>query len=182
MIRFGTVSIVNHDKGTVKVHFEDLEDQSAELQVFQGRNKGTKQYSMPQIGERGLCLLVSNGNSGMYLGSGYDLPAPVMSNAGEGKTITIFSDGTQVIYDEKASKLYLDCKKEIEVVCPQIKITGDITINGNIAITGNIDLKGKLDSTESVNAAKDISAAGISLKDHTHTNVTSGIDKSGPPA
>lgn len=169
MIRFGTVSIVNHDKGTVKVHFEDLEDQSAELQVFQGRNKGTKQYSMPQIGERGLCLLVSNGNSGMYLGSGYDLPAPVMSNAGEGKTITVFSDGTQVIYDEKASKLYLDCKKEIEIVCPQIKITGDITINGNIQLNGGM------------NATDDVVAGGISLMTHKHSGVKGGPDTSGSP-
>lgn len=111
MIRFGTVSIVNHDKGTVKVHFEDIEDQSAELLVYQGRNKATKQYSMPEIGERGLCLIVSNVTSGMYLGSGYDVPEPVMTNAGQGKTITLFSDGTQIIYDENSSKLYINCKK-----------------------------------------------------------------------
>lgn len=42
MIRFGTVSIVNNEKGKVKVTFQDLGTQSEELIVYQGRTTGTK--------------------------------------------------------------------------------------------------------------------------------------------
>lgn len=51
-IRYGTVSHVFHDEGRVKVEFEDLNISSAILTVFQGRNQGVKQYSMPKINEK----------------------------------------------------------------------------------------------------------------------------------
>ena len=104
MIRFGTVSIVNYDRGTVKATFEDINEQTAELIVFQGRNKGTKEYSMPVIGEHGLCLIADNGSSGYYLGAGFNQAETVMKGASQGKTITLYSDGTQILYDENTSK------------------------------------------------------------------------------
>lgn len=169
MIRYGTVSIVNYEKGTVKAVLEDIEEHTAELIVFQGRNKGTKQYSMPVIGEHGLCLIVDNGNSGYYLGAGFDEAETVMQGAEKGKTITLYSDGTQIIYDENTSKLFIDCKKNIEIVCPKISITGDITINGNVQLNGGM------------NATNDVIADGVSLIEHTHSGVKSGPDTSGEP-
>lgn len=170
MIRYGTVSIVNYKTGTVKAVLEDIGEQTAELIVFQGRNKGTKQYSMPIVGEHGLCLIVDNGNSGYYLGAGFNQLEPIPDGASDGKTITLYKDGTQIVYDEKLSKLFIDCKKDIEIICPQISITGDITVNGNIKLNGGIR------STE------DIIADGISLINHKNTGVKAGPDTSGPPA
>lgn len=65
MIRFGTVSIVNNEKGKVKVTFQDLGTQSEELIVYQGRTTGTKEYRMPVVGENGLCLIVDKGILGI---------------------------------------------------------------------------------------------------------------------
>ena len=169
MIRYGTVSIVNYEKGTVKAVLEDINDTTAELLVLQGRNKGTKQYSMPVVGEHGLCLIVDNGSSGYYLGAGFNDIEKVMPGAGKGKTITLYSDGTQIIYDENTSKLFIECKKNIEIICPQISITGDITINGNIQLNGGM------------NATNDVIAEGVSLVNHTHSGVKGGPDTSGPP-
>ena len=169
MIRFGTVSIVNYDRGTVKATFEDINEQTAELIVFQGRNKGTKEYSMPVIGEHGLCLIADNGSSGYYLGAGFNQAETVMKGASQGKTITLYSDGTQIIYDENESKLFVDCKKNIEIICPQISITGDITINGNIQLNGGMS------------ASDDVTAGGISLINHIHSGVKGGPDKTGAP-
>lgn len=164
MIRFGTVSIVNNKRGTVKVTFEDLEIQSEELIVFQGRTTGTKEYKMPVVGEKGLCLIVDNGDSGYYLGSGFSVVNPVPEGADEGKDIKLYKDGTRIEYDEKTSRLYVNCKKSIEIVCPEISIIGDIKIDGNINLT-----KG------------DIKADGVSLKTHKTSGVKAGSDISGPP-
>ena len=169
MIRYGTVSIVNYEKGTIKAVLEDIEEQTAELIVFQGRNKGTKQYSMPVVGEHGLCLITDNGSSGYYLGAGFNSVETVMEKAAEGKTITLYSDGTQIVYDENTSKLFVDCKKDIEIICPKISITGEITINGNIQLNGGLK------------ATDDVIADGISLIDHTHSGLKAGGDTSGAP-
>lgn len=169
MIRYGTVSIVNYEKGTVKAVLEDIEEQTAELIVFQGRNKGIKQYSMPVVGEHGLCLITDNGSSGYYLGAGFNEVEAVMQGSGKGKTITHYSDGTQISYDENTSKLFIDCKKDIEIICPKISITGDITINGDIQLNGGM------------NATNDVIADGVSLIDHTHSGVKAGGDTSGQP-
>lgn len=169
MIRYGTVSIVNYEKGTIKAVFEDIEEHTAELIVFQGRNKGTKHYSMPVEGEHGLCLIADNGSSGYYLGAGFNEVETVMPDAKKGKTITLYNDGTKIIYDENTSQLYVDCKKEIEIICPKIKITGDITINGNISLNGKMEATG------------DVIAGEISLITHKTSGVKSGSDNSGPP-
>lgn len=169
MIRYGTVSIVNYEKGTIKAVLEDIGEQTAELIVFQGRNKGTKQYSMPVVGEHGLCLIADNGDSGYYLGAGFNQIEPIPTGADVGKTITSYADGTQIIYDENSSKLFVDCKKDIEIICPKISITGDITINGNIKLNGGL------------NSTEDIIADGVSLINHKHKGVTPGSGTTGEP-
>lgn len=168
-IRYGTVSHIFHNEGRVKVEFEDLNISSAILTVFQGRNQGVKQYSMPKINEKGLCLIAATGNSGYYLGSGYNMQDPVMKEAGEGRYITLYPDGTKMMFDENTSKLYIDCKKNIEIICPQISITGDISIKGSITVEGGIT------------ATEDVQADGVSLINHKTTGVKAGGDVSGPP-
>ena len=107
MIRYGTVTSIFPDKGTVKVTFEDLDIPSAEIPVLQGRTEKTKHYSMPKIGESGICIFPENSFSGFYLGSGYNDATPIPISAKEGVEITVFNDGTIISYDEKSSKLYI---------------------------------------------------------------------------
>ena len=166
---YGIVSKVNFEKGTVIVEFPDLGIPSDELIVFQGRTHGTKHYSMPEIGEIGLCLLNETGTSGYYLGAGYSEANPMPEKIGDGISLTVFNDGTSIIYDENTSKLYISVIKNTEIICPKIFIKGDLTIEGNI------ELVGKLEATE------DVLASGISLKNHKTTGVVAGNDISGIP-
>ena len=176
MIRYGTVSSIFPEKGTIKVTFEDIDIPSVEIPVLQGRTEGTKHYSFPKIGEVGICVFPENTFNGFYLGSGYDEATPVPAGAGAGVEITVFNDGTIISYDENNSKLYINCKNQIEIVaqsikikCPKTKIVGDIDIDGSV------NIKGKLDASE------DVTASGISLKSHSHSKVKAGGDKTGGP-
>ena len=176
MIRYGTVTSIFSDKGTVKVTFEDLDIPSAEIPVLQGRTEKTKHYSMPKIGESGICIFPENSFSGFYLGSGYNDATPIPISAKEGVEITVFNDGTIISYDEKSSKLYINCNNKIEIVAQNIKITCPETeIIGDINVTGTIDVKG------SVNASKEVSAKGIELSEHTHSGIKAGGDTTGGP-
>ena len=176
MIRYGTVTSIFPDKGTVKVTFEDLNIPSAEIPVLQGRTEKTKHYSMPKIGESGICIFPENSFSGFYLGSGYNDATPIPVSAKEGVEITVFNDGTIISYDEKSSKLYINCNNKIEIVAQNIKITCPKTeIIGDINVTGTIDVKG------SVNASEEVSAKGIELSEHTHSGVKAGGDTTGGP-
>ena len=176
MIRYGTVTSIFSDKGTVKVTFEDLDISSAEIPVLQGRTEKTKHYSMPKIGESGICIFPENSFSGFYLGSGYNDATPIPISAKEGVEITVFNDGTIISYDEKSSKLYINCNNKIEIVAQNIKIICPETeIIGDINITGTIDVKG------SVNASEEVSAKGIKLSEHTHSGVKAGGDTTGGP-
>ena len=93
MIRYGTVSSIFPEKGTIKVTFEDIDIPSVEIPVLQGRTEGTKHYSFPKIGEVGICVFPENTFNGFYLGSGYDEATPVPAGAGAGVEITVFNDG-----------------------------------------------------------------------------------------
>ena len=170
MIRYGTVSSIFPEKGTIKVTFEDIDIPSVEIPVLQGRTEGTKHYSFPKIGEVGICVFPENTFNGFYLGSGYDEATPVPAGAGTGVEITVFNDGTIISYDENNSKLYINCKNQIEIVAQSIKIDCPKT-----QITGDINIKGKLDASE------DVTASGISLKSHSHSKVKAGGDKTGGP-
>lgn len=202
-IRFGIVSDVNYHKGTVKVVYTDLDITSPELIVFQGRNKGTKEYSMPEPGEQGLCLISENGGQSFYLGSGYNGQEPVMSNSGKGKFITLYPDGTLIQYDTNASKLNIHCVNEIEIEVPKFKLTSEkievvsqnidiqaqninvqaqkLDITSKTQITGDTNIDGALGANQGVKAKGDVTADGVSLKTHTHNGVKAGGDKTGIP-
>ena len=121
-------------------------------------------------------IFPENTFNGFYLGSGYDEAIPIPNGAGEGIEITVFNDGTIISYDENNSKLYINCKNQIEIIAQSIKIKCPKTkIIGDIDITGSVNVKGDL------NASEDVTANGISLTTHLHSGVKAGGDKTGGP-
>ncbi|RXZ69005.1 phage baseplate assembly protein V [Fusobacterium necrophorum] len=170
MIRYGKVSSIFPEKGTVKVIFEDLEIPSAEIPVLMGRSEQTKNYSLPKIGESGICIFPENSFFGFYLGAGYDKATPIPSGAGEGVDITVYADGTIIKYDENKSELYIDCKKAIKIIATEIEISSP-----KIKITGDVDIDGI------VNVTKDVVAKGVSLTTHIHSGISPGDSKTGGP-
>lgn len=182
MIKFGEVTSIFPEKGTVKVTFQDLNIPSAELYVLQGRTFETKKYSIPKIGEVGICIFPENSYTGFYLGGAFNEVEKIPSLAGENIEMTLFKDGTIISYDENSSKLYINATKEIEIIaknikinCPKINIIGDINHTGNLKTSGNTSVGG------SVTAVGEVSGKGIKLSDHKHSKVAAGNDKTGGP-
>ena len=124
MNRYGIVSKVFYDRGTVIVEFPDIGIPSDELIVFQNRTYSTKQYSMPKIGEIGICLLNETGTSGYYLGAGYSEANPLPDGIGQGISLITFNDGTSIIYNENTSKLFVSVKKDIEIFVLKYQLQG----------------------------------------------------------
>lgn len=60
-----------------------------------------------------------------------------------------------------------------------IDLTGNSTQIGNLEITGNTTQTGSINSTGTVTGQEDVVAAGKSMKNHKHTQVTSGSDNTG---
>ena len=86
----------------------------------------------------------------------------------------------------KVPKLYIECDS-IEIVCPEIKIKGDIDIvgdinmEGDITLFGNITQEGNQNITGSVTVSNgDVVADGISLKQHKHMEQGDGAPTSPP--
>lgn len=192
MIRYGEVSSIFPEKGTVKVVFKDLTDiPSAELPVFQARTHKTKHYSMPKLGEVGLCLFPENSFNGFYLGSGYDEAINIPNGANENIEISVFADGTTISYDENNSKLYINCKNEIEIIsankikinCPLIKIEATTTqiTSPTLNIIGNINHNGNFNTSGTIVAQGEVTGNGVNLSTHVHRDVKAGLDKTGGP-
>ena len=65
MIRYGTVTSIFPDKGTIKVTFEDLNIPSAEIPDFTRRTEKNKKVTQClKIGESGICIFPENSFSG----------------------------------------------------------------------------------------------------------------------
>lgn len=77
--------------------------------------------------------------------------------------------GTTLVEITPGGKIKLNATSEIEVVAPQIKMTGDLTITGSISATGMMTQTGGM------------SIGGITFGSHKHTGVQPGGGTSGAP-
>lgn len=64
---------------------------------------------------------------------------------------------------------------DLEIIMPLIKIVGNINLIGNLEVTGSINATGVIESDT------DVIGGGISLKNHTHSGVTTGGGSTGGP-
>lgn len=174
MWRVGKVSVVNYEKATVRCVFPDINEQSGELIVLQGRTIGTMDYSIPAIGEVGPVLLDKNGN-GFYLGSGYSKAFEKPKEGKENKEIKKFKDGSIIEFDADDStfKIYSKNKIIFESENEILLKSSLVKIEGPQENTSTITAKGIVKSIE------DVITKGISLVKHIHKGVKSGSDKTG---
>lgn len=100
LIRIGRVSTVDYQKGTARVVFPDDDDiVSYDLPVLHRNAIRNKDYNMPDIDERVLCLFLPSGvATGFILGSVYTDTVLPPETTGNYRTV-IFADGTRVRYD-----------------------------------------------------------------------------------
>ena len=164
IVRKGQISTIDPATCRARVAFDDLDETvSNELPICQRRTAGTKHYDLPEIGEHVLCIFDPSGEEqGWVLTSFYTL-SNLPENIGEGRYITEYSDGTIIEYDTKKSKLTLIGAQSLEIEAQSIAIKGNIVVQGSVAASG------------------DITAAAVSLSNHTHGGVESGGGSTGGP-
>lgn len=150
LIRIGKVSSVNYQKGTARVYFPDDDGiVSYDLPVLHRNALKNKDYNMPDIDERVLCLFLSSGvETGFILGSIYTDIVPTPESTGDKRTV-VFEDGSRFSYDRKTHQFDGQIegttikanRQDIEINTPHdVKVTTannvEVTAANAVTITG----------------------------------------------
>lgn len=183
LIRIGRVSTVDYQKGTARVVFPDDDDVvSYDLPVLHRNALKNKDYNMPDIDERVLCLFLPSGvATGFILGSVYTDAVPPPETTGNYRTV-VFADGTRVRYDRDKHELTAEIegtkitanRKDVLVNTPNdviVSAANNVTANAKTATLNApaITLNGDVQVTGKLTAAVDVIADRISLVNHVHT-------------
>lgn len=170
LIRLGRISEVTLDPPRCKVRFSDPDDANEEgesppIRWLANRAGKTKSWSPPSVGEEVL-LLCPDGQIGNAVAMGglsnNDNPAPGNSLA----ELVEYEDGAVVGYDPVTHALTAILPAGATAL---IEAPGGLTIRGDVTIEG------------SLTASDDVTAGGISLKSHHHTDVQPGSGITGDP-
>lgn len=138
LVRVGVVTNIYPERGTVRVHLVDADDQvSYELPVVYQKTGKDKEYWMPDIGEHVVCLFSGQGmEQGFVLGAIYSQADPVPVSSKD-KWHIKFEDGTWLEYDRAEHKLRANIKGDVE-----IEATGraDVQCQGQIYIKSSTNI------------------------------------------
>lgn len=163
--RVGKVSSINYPAGTVRVTYPDKDDsvtQEIPLLSFE--------YNMPQAGDQIMVLHLSNGTEAGLVLSRYWNAKNQPPEGFQGlyrKDLDRTNGKAMIRYDANSGKL-LVVMPDTTLECPTVLVDGDVTITGNLRVTGSIVCD------QSINASVDVTAGGVSLKTHTHTDSIGG--------
>lgn len=146
LIRIGTISSLNPKKAKARVIFEDRDNLvSKELPVLFQRTLGTKDYSMPKVGEQVLCIFQPNGLEEGYIIGSYYTEKITPPADDEKKRLIKFEDGSIVEYNngeitiKGAKSINIIAATNVNIEGPSgVNINGDLKVNGNINATGSI--------------------------------------------
>lgn len=100
LVQTGKVSSINYEAGTVRVDFDDMPHSvSGELPMLSG------EYKLPEIGEKVLCIFLSNNPSrGFCLGAYFQSKDPPQAS-GEGVFYKNFFGEAFIKYDKSTQTL-----------------------------------------------------------------------------
>lgn len=158
LFRLGEVSAIDPVRGTVKVVFEDLENQvSYDLPIYYSMaSPSDRVYQMPDIGTQATCFFFEDGEGeGGIIGYPYSdaLPPPFSDPAIVGRK---FGNGDYMYYNKDTGRAFVKASGGLEII-------GDITVTGKIV------------------ASDVVISKGISLPDHIHGGVESGGSTTAKP-
>lgn len=148
MLRYGIVTNIDEKECRARVQFGSDELTSYWLAILQAKTQKDKFYFMPDIGEHVACFMDERSEAGVILGAIYsDLDeVPVVS---KDKFKVKFGDGTEIEYDRK--------ENELNVICPNINITGMINHTGVLFNSAGIFSDGEItDHTSSMQTMRSI--------------------------
>ncbi|MBR4904142.1 MAG: phage baseplate assembly protein V [Selenomonadaceae bacterium] len=126
LIRAGVVSTVYPERCSCRVVFLDRDNLvSADLPILQSAGAKNKFYSLPDVGDNVLCLMIPNDDagSGFVIGSFYsDKKNPPAQN--QEVSMIKFEDGTSISYDREKHELKIDCVGNIKINGKRIDLNG----------------------------------------------------------
>lgn len=198
MLRFGTISEVDANKGLARVKFPEDGIVSGWLPVLQKNTLKNKHSHTYDVDEHVACLMDGNAENGVIMGAVYsknELPGAVKGANIEGVQ---FDDGTKIKYDRSAKVLTVDCAGDVTVICKNatiqadtkveiecadIQLKGDVTVTGNLTASGDMEATGDIKTTtgDISTSTGDVSAGVIKLKLHKHAGVTPGAGITATP-
>lgn len=168
-VRFGKISSVNYEAGTVRVVYHEKDDcVTSEIPLL------SFEYMMPEVDDAVLVLHLSNGAEvGVVLGRPWsDENKPPEGSQGlwrkdldreAGKGMLRYKDGTLTI---KMDKVVLEAK--------------ELTVKAETTITENTTMKKDANVGQTLTATTDCVGGGKSLKSHTHTSAAPGSPTTPP--
>jgi phage baseplate assembly protein gpV len=172
MLKFGYITELNTDKGTVRVHFDEDDIVSNPLPVSVPASKNDK-YSFPfSINEHVWCLMDENCEYGVVGGAIYSAKDSVPSGASEQTIdINIGANKLQITINRTNGNLTLKSEGDVKIDCVNADIkatTATLEATGETAIKGstvtiqaaNTNVSGNMAVTGTVEAAS-IAAGGF---------------------
>lgn len=176
LIRLGTIAEIDHGDAMaepprparVRVTTGDL--LTDWLMWLESRAGATRTWNPPTVGEQVLLLAPGGELAGaVVLGAINSNAHPALSDD-PNLTRWDMPDGAVIEYDHAAKHLRASLPGSAAVTAPK-----------GVTVTGPVVIEGTLHVTEGITTPADVTAAGISLVNHTTTGVKSGSDTSGPP-
>lgn len=174
----GRVVAIDYHKGMVRVEYPENGTVSPWLSVYVGRNKGVKDYSMPELNEIGIVGIYDNSYEGVYLGattSDDEMPSVI----GKGIHIREYSDGTKILYDENSKKITVSSAGDIDIIS-----TGTIRLEAKKVeiVSENTEITGSLLVKKVSEFIGDLIIKGVSFLSHVHKGVQTGSGSTLPPS
>lgn len=178
MLRFGTITEVQPEKGLARVQFAEDGITTALIPIIQNNSLADKHYRSMKVNEHVACLMDEHCENGVIVGAIYnktDTPAFTGDKVG-----VKFEDGTEIVYDKEAQqytinlvsgKAVITTSREVEITCSKLKVTGDVEVTGNIEASNDI-----VSQTEVI-----AGPLQIALTTHKHIGVQPGPGTSGNP-
>lgn len=174
----GIVVAIDYDKGMVRVKYPENGTVSPWISVYVGRNKGVKDYSMPELNEIGIVGIYDNSYEGVYFGAPTSDEA-MPSIVGKGIHIREYSDGTKILYDENSKKITVSSVGDIDIIS-----TGTIRLEAKKVeiVSENTEITGRLLVKKVSEFIGDLIIKGISFISHIHKGVQTGSGSTLPPS
>ena len=137
----------------------------------------TRRWSPPAVGEQVVLLCPGGDTLGAVALLGLYSTANAAPSTSPDEDVTLYPDGTRIVYDHAARKLTATFAEggEVDITAQKIRITADVDITGKLKVDGDTECTG------TVTGNVDVIAAGVSGKNHPHPNIQRGSALSDPP-
>lgn len=186
-LQFGPVSAVDDGKHAVRVRLPALENLETDwLPVVSLAAGGNRFYALPDPGELAVCLLDARGEGGVCLGVIYNAADPAPAGSRD-IWMKRFANGTVISHDRSNGLVTVDTPGEVMIKsgakvtidCAETETTGNLLVSGSLIYMQGMTGSGGGGAVATINGTLqtvngDVLADNISLKQHTHPDLTSG--------